>query len=202
MMDLPHRNRCLAKPQPLSPGLVSRVHPNSVTLTPEQVTDLIGKLFEAQDLYRRSGGVHTSALSDGREMLVTCEDIGRHNSLDKIAGRCLLEDIQPQRRILLTTGRISSEMLQKSARMGASVIISRTSPSSLSIRLAERWGVTLIGYARRTGFRIYAHPERILQPSTEFTDASIPASTNPKDASIPASFDKSPTKNEKHPSKL
>jgi FdhD protein len=137
---------------------------NGACLSPEQISNLIGQLFDAQDLYRRSGGVHTSAISDGQRLWVVAEDIGRHNTLDKIAGHCLLEDIQLSRRVLLTTGRISSEMLQKAARLGAAVVISRTSPSSLSIELAEKWGVTLIGYARRNRFNVYAHPERILSP--------------------------------------
>jgi FdhD protein len=134
---------------------------DGVVLTPEQTGSLIAQLFEAQDLYRRSGGVHTSALSDGKEICVIAEDIGRHNTLDKIAGRCLLEGIAPGQRVLLTTGRISSEMMQKSARLGASVVISRTSPSSLSIEMAEKWGITLIGYAHRNRFNVYTHPERI-----------------------------------------
>jgi FdhD protein len=134
---------------------------NGIVLTPGQIGSLIGQLFEVQDLYRRSGGVHTSALSDGREIYVTAEDIGRHNTLDKIAGRCLLEGIVPKQRILLTTGRISSEMMQKSARLGASMVISRTSPSSLSIEMAEKWGITLIGYAHRSRFNVYTHPKRI-----------------------------------------
>lgn len=147
-------------------GTVERIELfNGAALSTEQVSQLVVKLFDAQDLYRRSGGVHTSALSDGHSILVTAEDIGRHNSLDKIAGRLLLEEISAPRRILLTTGRISSEMLQKSARMGAGIIISRTSPSSMSVSMAEKWGITLIGYARRTGFRIYAHPERIIAPA-------------------------------------
>lgn len=127
----------------------------------QQVAGLIEALSEAQDLYRLSGGVHTSAVSDGRQLLLTCEDIGRHNTLDKLAGRILLERLQPTPWVLLTTGRISSEMMQKAARLGARVVISRTSPSSLSIDLAQRWGITLIGYARRHRFNIYTHPERI-----------------------------------------
>jgi FdhD protein len=134
---------------------------NGTVLTPGQVCNLVELLFEAQDLYRTSGGVHTSALSDSQRILVKAEDIGRHNTLDKIAGHCLLEGIACERRIVLTTGRISSEMLQKSARLGASIIISRTSPSSLSIEMAEKWGMTLIGYARRNQFNVYTHPERI-----------------------------------------
>jgi FdhD protein len=136
---------------------------NGLTLTPQQVSALIETLFESQELYRRSGGVHTSILTDGHEVYAVGEDIGRHNTLDKIAGRCLMENIQTPRRILITTGRISSEMLQKSARLGASIVISRTSPSSLSIQMAERWGITLIGYARRKRFNVYTHPQRILR---------------------------------------
>jgi FdhD protein len=128
------------------------------------IHELIAKLFTSQDLYKKSGGVHTSALSDGEKIITRAEDIGRHNTLDKIAGRCLMEGLKPQNRILLTTGRISSEMLQKSARLNAAIVISRTSPSSMSISLAKSWGITLIGYARRSSFRVYSHPERIIDP--------------------------------------
>ncbi|MDI6769706.1 MAG: formate dehydrogenase accessory sulfurtransferase FdhD [Anaerolineales bacterium] len=133
-----------------------------VEYTPEQICRLSDMLLSSQELYRETGGVHTSALSDGEKILIAAEDIGRHNTLDKIAGRCLLENIWPEERILLTTGRISSEMLQKAARLGASVLISRTSPSSLSIEMAEAGDVTLIGYARRDRFNVYAHAERIV----------------------------------------
>jgi FdhD protein len=139
------------------------------SLSSDQVNQLVEMLFQSQELYRQTGGVHTSVLSDGLRVVVAAEDIGRHNTLDKIAGMCLMDRTWPERRILITTGRISSEMLQKAARMGARVIASRTSPSSLSIELAEAWGITLIGYARRARFNLYATPERILieteQPS-------------------------------------
>jgi FdhD protein len=130
-------------------------------LRPDQITSLIVGLFEAQDLHRSAGGVPTSVLADGDRILICVEDIGRHNTFDKIVGRCLLEGIAPRHRVLVTTGRISSEMLQKAARFGAAVVISRTSPTSLSVELAERWGVTLIGYARPDRFDLYAHGERI-----------------------------------------
>jgi len=152
----------IERPQPAS--ISSDFH-----LFPGQINHLVEMLFESQDLYRETGGVHTSALSDGDQVILSAEDIGRHNTLDKIAGLCVMENIWPDRRILITTGRISSEMLQKSVRMGAKVVASRTSPSSMSIELAESWGITLIGYARRNRFNLYAAPERILlktiQPS-------------------------------------
>lgn len=136
-------------------------------LTPGQINQLVEMLFQSQELYRETGGVHTSALSDGGRVIRSAEDIGRHNTLDKIAGLCLMEKSWPEKRILITTGRISSEMLQKAVRMGAKVIASRTSPSSLSIELAEAWGITLIGYARRNRFNLYATPERILSETTQ-----------------------------------
>ena len=136
--------------------------PNGLVLPASGISHLVEMLFDAQDLYRETGGVHTSALTDGERIILSAEDIGRHNTLDKIAGMCLMQNVWPERRILITTGRISSEMLQKAVRLGASILISRTSPSSLSIELAEQWGITLIGYARRNRFNLYAHSERIL----------------------------------------
>ena len=137
------------------------------SLFPKQINYLVEMLFESQELYRETGGVHTSALCDGDKVILSAEDIGRHNTLDKIAGLCLMENIWPEKRVLITTGRISSEMLQKGVRMGAKVVASRTSPSSMSIALAEAWGITLIGYARRNRFNLYAAPERILLKSLQ-----------------------------------
>jgi FdhD protein len=128
---------------------------------PEAIGRLVEMLFEAQELYRETGGVHTSALSDGETIVFSAEDIGRHNTLDKIAGLCLMNDVWPATRILITTGRISSEMLQKAARLQAPILISRTSPSSLSIEMAKRYGITLIGYARRHRFNVYSNGQRV-----------------------------------------
>lgn len=134
---------------------------NGVTYQPDQIGRLVSLLYDSQDLYRQAGGVHTSALSNGRELCVVAEDIGRHNTLDKLAGLYLLKGLSIPQRLVLTTGRISSEMLQKTARLGAALVISRTAASALAIELAQAWNITLIGYARRDRFRIYTHPERI-----------------------------------------
>ena len=135
--------------------------PQRPTFAPEAIGRLVERLFEVQELYRETGGVHTSALTDGERVLFAAEDIGRHNTLDKIAGMCVMENVWPVTRILITTGRISSEMLQKAARLGAPILISRTSPSSLSIEMAERYGITLIGYARRQRFNVYSNAQRV-----------------------------------------
>jgi FdhD protein len=134
---------------------------NGWSVSPQQITHLVEELFEAQSIYKETGGVHSSALSDGERIVLFAEDIGRHNTLDKIAGLYLMERPALENKLLITTGRISSEMLQKAGRLGAGIVISRTSPSSLSIQMAERYGITLIGYARRHRFNVYTHPERI-----------------------------------------
>lgn len=144
----------LAKPDILFNGDRPKVEP-------EAIGHLVEMLFESQELYRETGGVHTSALCDGEKVLLSAEDIGRHNTLDKIAGLCLMDNVWPATRILMTTGRISSEMLQKAARLSAPILISRTSPSSLSIEMAERYGITLIGYARTHRFNVYSNSQRV-----------------------------------------
>lgn len=131
-------------------------------LYPQDVHNLIRKLFESQNLYKSAGGVHTSALSDGKNILFNAEDIGRHNTLDKLAGKRLLSKMSIGTPICLTTGRISSEMIQKAIRMNSAIVISRTSPSSLSVEIAEQSGITMIGYVRRDRFTVYTHKERIL----------------------------------------
>ena len=135
--------------------------PSGPPLSPAAVSALMQALLNAQDLYREAGGLHSSALTDGARLVLMAEDIGRHNTLDKLAGRCLLEGVASRGLIVLTTGRISSEMAQKAIQLGAPAVISRTAPSALAVSLAEQAGLTLIGYARRDSFNVYAHPERL-----------------------------------------
>ncbi len=130
-------------------------------ISPSDLLHCMDLLTRSQDLYREAGGVHSSAICDGQEIRVWVEDIGRHNTIDKLAGRMLLEGIQVQPIILITTGRISSDMLQKAARLGAEVVVSRTSPTTQSVALAEQSGITLVGYARRDQFLVYSHPARL-----------------------------------------
>lgn len=143
----------------LSPPILNV--PAQERLDPRTVIACMEQLLQVQELYREVRGVHCSALSDGQTIQVQAEDIGRHNTLDKLAGHVLLHhpDIRPK--LVLTTGRVSSEMLQKSARLGAVAVISRTSPTSESVTRADQAGITLIGYTRRNQFIVYAHHERL-----------------------------------------
>jgi FdhD protein len=132
-----------------------------IRLTPEVLIDLMNKLHAPDSLHARTRGVHTSGLSDGQEILFLSEDVGRHNTIDKLAGMAMLAETPTEGRILLTTGRVSSEMLRKAAHMQCPMIASRNSPTSLAISLAEAWNITLVGYVRRMTLRAYTHAERL-----------------------------------------
>lgn len=138
---------------------------SNLVITPDHVTALMERLFDAASLYRRAGGVHTAALAVRDEddpLVCVAEDIGRHNTLDKIAGACLRAGTVTQDGILLTSGRLSSDMVTKVARMAVPVVVSRTSPTSLSMEMARASGITLIGYTRRRSFRVYTGEERVV----------------------------------------
>lgn len=134
---------------------------SAAPFTPAEIGRLADDLLAQQELYGASGGVHMSALSDGERFVASAEDIGRHNTLDKVAGLCLLEGVSGPRRAIVTTGRVSSEMIQKARRIGVRLVVSRTSPTARSVDLAEAWGITLVGYARRDRFLAYSGAERI-----------------------------------------
>lgn len=127
---------------------------------------LMQHMQQHANLYNQSRGVHTSALYDplSGAQLVMAEDVGRHNTLDKIRGECLLAGIPTVGRVLVTSGRISSEMIGKAHRMGAPIVASRTSPTTTSVRLAQSWGITLVGYLRGSRMRVYAGADRVLFP--------------------------------------
>jgi len=134
---------------------------SSLSVTPAQISSLMRDLHKSAEIYREAGGTHASALSDGGRLLVFAEDVGRHNTLDKIRGECIYHGIPTKDRIILTTGRISSEMVKKAAGIEVPIVVSRTSPTDLAVTLADSWGITLVGYARGKRMNIYTHPERI-----------------------------------------
>jgi FdhD protein len=141
---------------------IAKVPMEQVAHTAEEVIKIATTILAHKGLHENVGGVHTSAVFEDTVPVILCEDIGRHNTLDKLAGRMFLEQVSGKNKVIATSGRISSEMLQKAASMGVGMVISRTSPTSLSIQLAEEYQITMVGYARGRKFRLYAHPERIL----------------------------------------
>ncbi len=120
-------------------------------------------LREAQAVFERTGGLHAAGLFDVEgNLLALREDVGRHNAVDKLAGRMFLDGQLPiSDRILLVSGRTSYEILQKGAMLGVPIICAVSAPSSLAVSVAERLGITLVGFLRGPSFNVYSHPERI-----------------------------------------
>ena len=129
--------------------------------SPAVISKLMRQLQGAARLYKAVRGVHTAVLGDESGLLVSAEDVGRHNAVDKVAGQALLDGIATRDRILLTSGRISSEMLGKARRMGVPVVASRTAPTSITLELARAWNICVIGYVRQGGMRVYTHGWRL-----------------------------------------
>lgn len=123
--------------------------------------ELMKQAQRNSELFKITGGVHSSAVCDQAEILFFREDIGRHNTIDKLAGRCLLDGISTTDKIILTTGRLSSEIVMKVARMGIPVLASRSAPTDLAVQYAKEMGLTLIGFMRNERMNIYSFPERI-----------------------------------------
>lgn len=128
-----------------------------------QICAMMRDLNASAALYNQSRGVHTSGLYDPASgaQLVLAEDVGRHNTLDKIRGECLLAGIATRDRVLLSSGRISTEMIGKARKMALPIVASRTSPTVTSIRLAQAWDITLVGYVRSSKLRVYTGAHRI-----------------------------------------
>lgn len=133
----------------------------TLQITPQQVFYLSSQLENRSATFQETGGTHSAALCTVKEVVLFYEDVGRHNAVDKIYGRCFLEDIPLADKLLVFSGRISSEILTKVAKMGLPLVISRSAPTELTVSLAGELGITVVGFARENRFTIYTHPERI-----------------------------------------
>jgi FdhD protein len=140
-----------------------RVSDETTRVTPNQMYLLLRALYDHSRLYRTSGGVHTSIFVEpnGSAPRLVAEDIGRHNTLDKLQGMALLDGISTHGGLIMASGRISSEMLFKAAIMGVPIVGSRTSPTNLALAVAERLNITVCGYVRQGSMNVYTHSERI-----------------------------------------
>jgi FdhD protein len=139
---------------------------SDLVIAPDVIHERMRDLQGAARLYNQVRGVHTAILADRERLLVSAEDVGRHNAVDKVAGKALQAGMSMTDGLLLTSGRISSEMLGKARRMGTPIVASRTSPTSISLRLAQAWNICVVGYVRHGSLRVYTHPQRLGLPAS------------------------------------
>lgn len=130
------------------------------TYTPAAVFSMMDGLARKAQGYQTHGGMHSAAVGDG-DVVLFSEDLGRHNTIDRIAGEALLKGIDLSGMMLVTSGRVSTELVAKAALLGITVVASRTSPTGTAVKMAVEAGITMIGYVRADRFDIYSHPERL-----------------------------------------
>jgi len=126
-----------------------------------EILSLVRQFQYRSEVYRATHGVHSAALCDTDNILLFSEDIGRHNALDKIFGECILNSIPVNDRIIITSGRISSEMLLKVTKRQVPVIVSKSAPTDLGVKLANDLGITLIGFVRGKRMKVYTEDWRV-----------------------------------------
>lgn len=132
-------------------------------IEPELLQRIPSQLRSAQSVFDATGGLHAvAAFSFEGELLALFEDVGRHNALDKLVGATLMSgqsDLSTC--IVALSGRAGFEMIQKAAVVGVPMVVAIGAPSSLAVELAERMGITLVGFLRESGFNVYTHPARV-----------------------------------------
>ena len=137
--------------------------PDGPVVTPEMLLALPDRLREGQAVFGATGGLHAAGLFDPAGMMLALrEDVGRHNALDKLVGsRLLAGELPLHDRVLLVSGRVSFELIQKAAVAGIPILAAVSAPSDLAVNAAERLGVTLVGFLRGDGFNVYARRDRV-----------------------------------------
>lgn len=167
--DVSHRKARFITPGDLSSGSLSPAAyapgdvkvKSKISISSADVYTL-GTLIQSRSkLFEKTGGAHSAALWSGKRLLFFSEDIGRHNALDKIIGRCLLENIDTRDKTITTSGRLSSAVVGKVIHAGFPVVVSRSAPTERAIHLCEEFGITMIGFARGHEFNIYSNAWRV-----------------------------------------
>ncbi|HUT69375.1 MAG TPA: formate dehydrogenase accessory sulfurtransferase FdhD [Desulfatiglandales bacterium] len=134
---------------------------STLTITPVEIFSLIEEFVHRSEVFEATGGVHSAALCDTQHILVFSEDIGRHNSIDKVFGECLLKALPTDDHIVITSGRVSSEIVNKVVKRNIPILISKSAPTNRGVELAADLGITLIGFVREGRMNLYTHTRRV-----------------------------------------
>jgi len=147
----------------ISPASFDRLSvESSLTITPVEIFRIIEEFVHRSEIFEATGGVHSAALCDTRHILVFSEDIGRHNAIDKVFGECMLKGTPTDGHILVTSGRVSSEIVNKVVKRNIPILISKSAPTNKGVELAADLGITLIGFVREGRMNLYTHTRRVL----------------------------------------
>jgi FdhD protein len=133
----------------------------SLKISSDACFKLMNEMQHSSIIFKSTGGVHNASLCKVDKMILNRMDIGRHNALDKIYGHCLKNNISLHNKLLVFSGRISSEIILKVAKIGCEMVLSRSAPTELAIQLAEQLGITTIGFVRNETLNVYTCPERL-----------------------------------------
>lgn len=153
-----------AKVSRLSPGLNFELRKirASLSIPSQAVYRIMENFSRISKLFKRSGAVHTAALSDGKKIILYKDDISRHNALDKLCGECWLRGIDLKDKLLFTSGRVPQEVAMKALRWQVPILVSVSAVTAEAASLAQKWQATLIGFCRGRKMNIYSCPERII----------------------------------------
>jgi FdhD protein len=141
---------------------VQSIVESHISVASRDIVSLVEEFQHRSEIFISTGGVHSVALCEKKDILVFKEDISRNNALDKLFGECILKDIPTEERMVVTSCRISSEILRKVAKRNIPILISKSAPTNLAVRLAAEMGITLIGFVRAKRMNVYANDWRVI----------------------------------------
>jgi FdhD protein len=135
-----------------------------IRVSRQELLDLNKQMDAQGEVFRQTGGVHSAALCTSERIVFRTDDIGRHNAVDKVIGWATLNGVDVDDKLLLTTGRISSDLALKALRVGITIVASRGAPTHRALEYAQRLGLTVIGFARGKRMSVYTWPNRCSDP--------------------------------------